>query len=79
MRLCLASLLFLVTTLNLQFGGGQSALEFAAFAGAITLAVTVVLDFLWLDPPRGRRQDRPPEVEPSDMRDSLFSDPGKTG
>ena len=65
MRLCLASLLFLVTSLNLQFGGGQSALELAAFAGAILLAVTVVLDFLWLDPPRGRRQDRPPHMEPS--------------
>jgi hypothetical protein len=65
MRLCLASLLFLVTSLNLQFGGGRSAIELAAFAGAILLSVTVVLDFLWLDPPRGRRQDRLPQAEPS--------------
>ena len=59
MRLLLASLIFLVTVLDMQLGSGNASLQTAALAAAILLGGTVVLDFLWLDPPRWRRQDRP--------------------
>lgn len=54
MRLFLASLIFLVTVLDFNFGSAAKALDIAALAAGILLAGSVVADFVWLDRPEPR-------------------------
>jgi hypothetical protein len=65
MRLFLASLIFLATVLDMNFGsGGTQALSIAALSAALLLAITVVLDFVWFDPPHWRQPRASAERDP---------------
>jgi hypothetical protein len=63
MRLLLASLIFLVTVLDMNFGSGRTELDVAALAAALLLCVTVVVDHVWLDRPGRRRAEPPRDAE----------------
>jgi hypothetical protein len=62
MRLFLASLIFLATVLDMNFGSAVNALDVAALSAGLLLAGSVVVDFVWLDRPNARPQarDAPP-------------------
>ncbi|MBX6366872.1 MAG: hypothetical protein IRZ04_02770 [Rhodospirillales bacterium] len=49
MRLLLASLLFLATVLDMNFGAATGSLDIAALLAGILLVSSVVIDFVWLD------------------------------
>lgn len=49
MRLLLASLIFLATVLDMNFGAARGSLEIAALLAGILLVASVVIDFVWLD------------------------------
>jgi hypothetical protein len=62
MRLFLASLIFLATVLDMNFGSASHALDVAALSAGLLLAGSVIIDFVWLDRPKTRPQgpDAPP-------------------
>jgi hypothetical protein len=62
MRLFLASLIFLVTVLDLNFGSDVYTLDIAALSAGILLAGSVAVDFIWLDRPKANPEasDAPP-------------------
>ena len=63
MRLILASLIFLATVLDMNFGAGVvNALDIAALSAGILLSGSVVVDFVWLDRPRTPDAPRPPQA-----------------
>ena len=52
MRLLVASVIFLITSLDMNFGQGEPKLHVAAMSAAILLALSVAADFLWFERPR---------------------------
>jgi hypothetical protein len=62
MRLFLASLIFLVTVLDLNFGSDVYTLDIAALSAGILLVGSVAVDFVWPDRPKARPEasDAPP-------------------
>jgi hypothetical protein len=63
MRLFLASLIFLATVLDMNFGAAANGLHAAALVAGLLLALSVVADFLWLD--RAGERTRPPSESSS--------------
>jgi hypothetical protein len=51
MRLLVASVIFLITSLDINFGEGNPRLHIAAMSAAILLAASVAADFLWFERP----------------------------
>ena len=57
MRLLISALILLVATIDFQFGTPGTGLHIAALCAGLALAISVVIDYVWIDP-LGRR-DRP--------------------
>jgi hypothetical protein len=51
MRLVVASAIFLIASLDMNFGIGETRLQIAALIAAILLALSVAADHLWFDRP----------------------------
>jgi hypothetical protein len=62
MRLFLASLIFLATVLDMNFGAAANGLHAAALTAGLLLALSVVADFVWLD--RVGERTPPPAERP---------------
>lgn len=62
MRLFFASLIFLATVLDMNFGAATGSLDVAALIAGILLVASVMVDFLWLDRPDAG--PRPPDEPP---------------
>lgn len=68
MRLLVSGIILLVTTLDLYLGKSASGLHIAAIVAGVLLALSVIMDFLWLDPPasRERAEDSREMRDPTD-------------
>lgn len=62
MRLLLSGLILLVTVLNMNFGSESPRLQIAGMSAGVLLALTVILDFLWLDRPHRSTDERTAEL-----------------
>jgi hypothetical protein len=64
MRLLVGALILLVTTLDFHFGRSPAGLQIAALTAGILLALTVVIDRLWLAPHPPGEAGRHPNLSP---------------
>jgi hypothetical protein len=51
MRLLVSGLILLVTALDMRFGRAGLALDIAGMVAGALVALTVIIDFVWLDRP----------------------------